>query len=80
MLQSPSKSLRKVVQEEDIRLATVHKAVWEKLNLFPYKVTVVQELKPADHKCTATSQCTVHSTSWWWAVVAPETCRGVIIQ
>jgi transposase len=27
MLQSPSKSLRKVVQEEDIRLATVHKAV-----------------------------------------------------
>jgi hypothetical protein len=49
MLQSPSKSLCKLAQEKYIGLATVHKAVSEKLNLFPYKVTVVQELKPADH-------------------------------
>jgi transposase len=34
MLRSPSKSLRKMVQEKDIRLATAHKAVQEKLNLF----------------------------------------------
>jgi hypothetical protein len=47
MLRSPSKSLRKLSQEKDIVLATAHKAVREKLNLFPYKVTAVQELKPA---------------------------------
>jgi hypothetical protein len=50
MLRSPSKSLRKLAQEKDICLATAHKAVLEKLNLFPYKVTAVQELKPADHE------------------------------
>jgi transposase len=55
MLRSPSKSLRKLAQEEDIGLATAHKAVREKLQLFPYKVTAMQELKPADQcKCTAT--------------------------
>jgi hypothetical protein len=50
MLRSPSKSLRKLAQEKDIRLATEHKVAREKLNLFPYKVTAVQELKPADHE------------------------------
>jgi hypothetical protein len=50
MLWSQSKSSRKLVQEKDIGLATAHKAVQEKLNLFPYKVTVVKELKPADHE------------------------------
>jgi hypothetical protein len=49
MLQSPSKSLHKLVQEKDIGLTTAHEAVQEKLNLFPYKVTSVQELKLADH-------------------------------
>jgi hypothetical protein len=44
MLRSPSKSLRTLAQEKDIGLA---KARREKLNLFPYKVTAVQELKPA---------------------------------
>jgi transposase len=43
MLRSPSKSLRKLAQEKDIGLATAHKAVRAKLNLFPYKVTAVQE-------------------------------------
>ena len=47
MLRSP-KSLRKLVQEEDIGLSTAQKAVQEKLKIFPYKVTAVQELKPAD--------------------------------
>jgi hypothetical protein len=42
--------LRKLAEEEDIGLATAHKAVREKLNLFPYKVTAVQEFKPADHE------------------------------
>jgi len=48
MLWSPSKSLHKLVLEEDIGLATAHKAVREILKIFPYKVTVMQELKPAD--------------------------------
>jgi hypothetical protein len=39
MLRSPSKSLRKLAQEKDIELATLHKADQEKLNFFPYKVT-----------------------------------------
>jgi transposase len=38
MLRSQSKSLRKLAQEKDIGLATAHKAVREKLNLFPYKL------------------------------------------
>jgi hypothetical protein len=42
--------LRKLAQEKYFGLATAHKAVREKLNLFPYKVTAVQELKPADHE------------------------------
>jgi hypothetical protein len=47
---TPSKSLRKLAQEEDIGHATAHNVVREKLQLFPYKVTAVQEFKPADHK------------------------------
>jgi transposase len=39
MLRSPSKSLHKLAQKKDIGLATAHKAVREKLNLFPHKVT-----------------------------------------
>jgi transposase len=38
-LRSPSKSLRDLAQENEIGLATAHKAVRENLNLFPYKVT-----------------------------------------
>jgi hypothetical protein len=34
---SASKSLCKLAQEKDIGLATAHKVVQEKLNLFPYK-------------------------------------------
>jgi hypothetical protein len=48
-LRSASKSLRKLAQKDDIRLATAHKAVREKLRLFPHEVAAVQELKPADH-------------------------------
>jgi hypothetical protein len=54
LLQSPSKSLHKLAEEEDTRLATVHKVVREKLNPYAFKVTAVQKLKPADNKCTAT--------------------------
>jgi hypothetical protein len=50
ILRSPLKSLRKLAQEEDIGLAKAHKVVQEKLQLFPYKVTAVQELKPAHHE------------------------------
>jgi hypothetical protein len=45
-----SKSLRNLAQENDIELATAHKAVREKFNIFPYTVTAVQELKPANHE------------------------------
>jgi transposase len=62
MLRSPSKSLRKLAQGKYVGLTTAHKAVREKFQPFPYKVTEVQELKPADqgnesntsYKCTAT--------------------------
>jgi hypothetical protein len=50
MPRSPSKSLRKLVQEKDMGLTTTHTAVRENLNLFSYKVTAVQELKLADHE------------------------------
>lgn len=49
MAQSPRKSMRKLAQQHDIGLATAHKAVRKELNLFPYKVMCVQELKPSDH-------------------------------
>jgi hypothetical protein len=42
--------LRKLAQEKDIGLTTAHKAVREKLKLFPYVVTAVQEMKPADYE------------------------------
>jgi hypothetical protein len=50
MLRSPSKSLRNLAQEKDKGLATAHKSVREKLNLFPYKITALQELKTVDHE------------------------------
>lgn len=50
MLRSPSKSMRRLAQESDISVYTAHKAVREKLCLFPYKITAVQELKPADYE------------------------------
>jgi transposase len=40
MMQSPSKSVRKLPQHH-IALVTAHVAVRKKLNLFPYKVTAV---------------------------------------
>lgn len=49
MLQSPTKSLRKLGQQTNISVATAHKAVKQHLCLYPYKVTVVHELKPADY-------------------------------
>jgi hypothetical protein len=47
MLRSPSKSLRKLAQEKDTGLATAHKAVRDKPNLFPHKVTAMHKFKPA---------------------------------
>lgn len=49
MSMSPNKSIRKLAQETDVSVGTAHTAVRKILELFPYKVTVVQELKPADH-------------------------------
>jgi hypothetical protein len=50
MQRIPSKSLCKLAREEGIRLATAHKVVQKQLKLFPYKVTTVQDLRPADHE------------------------------
>jgi hypothetical protein len=50
MLRCPSKSWRKWSQEEGIGLETAHKAVGKQLKLFIYKVTSVQDLKPAEHE------------------------------
>jgi hypothetical protein len=50
-----------MAQEKDIGLATAHKAVQEKLNLFPHKVTVVQELNPTPFiSAQRLSECTVY--------------------
>lgn len=49
MLRSPSKSTRKLAQETGISKWTAHKAVRHKLQLFPYKVTVVHELQQTDY-------------------------------
>jgi hypothetical protein len=43
MLRSASESLRKLAQENYIGSVTSHKSIREKLNVFPYKVTAVQE-------------------------------------
>ena len=48
MLQSPTKSLRKLAQQTDISYSIAQKALKNEFNLHPYKVTVVHELKPAD--------------------------------
>ena len=50
MLRSPSKSIRKLVQETGISTWTAHKAVRDKLRLFPYKVNVVHELQETDYE------------------------------
>ncbi|XP_076319811.1 uncharacterized protein LOC143230330 [Tachypleus tridentatus] len=50
VMQSPSKSLRKLAQQHDIGLGTAHKAVRKKLKLFPYKIMAVQELEATDNE------------------------------
>ena len=50
MLQSASKSLRKLAQQHDIGFATAHKAIRRQLKVFPYKITAVQEMKTTDHE------------------------------
>jgi hypothetical protein len=44
LLWNPQKSLHRLAQEKEIRTATAHKAVREKLNLFPYKPHHFQHL------------------------------------
>ncbi|XP_076330740.1 uncharacterized protein LOC143236352 [Tachypleus tridentatus] len=50
VMQSPSKSLRKLAQQHDIGLGSAHKAVKKKLKLFPYKIMAVQKLKATDNE------------------------------
>jgi hypothetical protein len=57
-LWSSSKSLRKLAQEEDIGLATAHKAVREILNIFPYEITAVYT--PVDITSNTFQKCTAN--------------------
>ena len=50
MLKNPNKSLRKLAQQTNISYFMAHKAVKKELNLYPYKISVVSELRPVDHE------------------------------
>ena len=50
MLKSPTKSIGKLAQQSGISYGSAYKAVRNELNLYPYKVSVVHELKPTDHE------------------------------
>lgn len=49
MSKSLNKSVRKLAQESDVSVRMGHTVVRKKLELFPYKLTVMQELKNTDH-------------------------------
>jgi hypothetical protein len=46
--QSPKTSLRKLSLQADVPLSTCQKIVRKNLNLYPYKITTLQELRPRD--------------------------------
>ncbi|CAH1365997.1 unnamed protein product, partial [Tenebrio molitor] len=46
--QSPKTSLRKLSLQADVPLSTCQKIVRKNLNLYPYKITTLQELRPGD--------------------------------
>jgi hypothetical protein len=46
--QSPKTSLRKLSLQADVPLSTCQKIVRKNLNLYPYKITTLQELRPDD--------------------------------
>ena len=48
MMQSPSKSMRKLSQETNLSVGSKHQGAKKELGLFPYKATAVQELKVTD--------------------------------
>jgi hypothetical protein len=50
MMQIPSKSIRKLAPQHHIAVGKAHVAVRRKLNLSPYKVIAVQELKQTDNE------------------------------
>ncbi|KAJ4432161.1 hypothetical protein ANN_20777 [Periplaneta americana] len=48
MQRSPNKSVKKLTVEIGVSYGNAHKILRKKLGMFPYKVSVVQELKPPD--------------------------------
>jgi hypothetical protein len=48
MEQSPKKPPRRLAQEMALSYGTSHKILKQELNLYSYKITVVQELLPRD--------------------------------
>jgi hypothetical protein len=49
MLRSPSKCIRRLSQETNVAASTVHKAIREKLKLYPYRMSALHELEPTDN-------------------------------
>ena len=50
----PSTSIRRRSQELDIKKSSLQKILTTDLNLFPYKIQIVQELKPTDYETRLT--------------------------
>lgn len=46
---APKTSVRRLSQQINLAVGTTHKLLHKDLHLYPYRVTVVQELKPADY-------------------------------
>lgn len=66
ILKSPSKSLRKMSQQVNVSVSTVHKILKHRLNFHPYRISVVSELKECDN------QSRVNYSTWFQAFLAEE--------
>jgi hypothetical protein len=48
--ETPNKSIRRLTQETNLSFGTVQLILKKGLHLFPYRVSVVHEIKPIDNK------------------------------
>lgn len=76
LINSPTKSLRKVSQQIDIPYASVHKITRKILQLFPYKTSVMHALKDHDYSqrmlfcdwlITVTEEDSTFLTTCFWS-------------
>jgi hypothetical protein len=49
MENAPKTSIRQLSQQISLSLRTTHTTIHKNLHLYPYRVTAMQELKPADY-------------------------------